>query len=154
MSPSPPVGDPSSDRIEAMKLVKAPAMAIKVLAVVSLIFQLAALVIALFSLHPQTEKVPGGTFGFYNDITQSWANKSASDTLSNTIFTTLVSLPFQALMYFGAASMQSLRRYNLSLVSIITSMIPCYWSLCGVGIPIGIWAIIVLNRKEIRTQFT
>src|ERR1035437_2231164 len=52
----------------------------------------------------------------------------------------------------GGLSMKKMRRYGLAMTGAICAMLPC--SCCFlVGLPIGIWALVVLLRPEVKAAF-
>jgi hypothetical protein len=53
----------------------------------------------------------------------------------------------------GAISMMRRRIYALSLTSAILSMINCGNLCCVLGLPFGIWAVVILSRPEVRAAF-
>jgi predicted Zn finger-like uncharacterized protein len=57
------------------------------------------------------------------------------------------------LVIAGAISMLRLRLYPLAMTGSIVAMMPCS-GCCLVGLPLGIWALIILNREEVRAAFT
>jgi hypothetical protein len=40
------------------------------------------------------------------------------------------------------------------VVTSIVAMVPCLGPCCIVGIPIGIWALVVLMKPEVKAAFT
>jgi hypothetical protein len=55
-------------------------------------------------------------------------------------------------VFFGALKMKSLESYGLAMAASIIAIIPC--CPCGcIGIPIGIWSLIVLNKPEVKSSF-
>lgn len=61
-----------------------------------------------------------------------------------------------AFVVFGAVQMKSLRAYPLALSAAIISAIPCLFTgcCCITSMPVGIWAIVLLVRPEVKSQFT
>ena len=53
----------------------------------------------------------------------------------------------------GAWRMRRLRSYGLAMTSSVLSMIPCVTCCFCLGIPLGLWSIVVLSRAEIRDSF-
>ncbi|WP_153556124.1 hypothetical protein [Roseimaritima sediminicola] len=53
----------------------------------------------------------------------------------------------------GALGMKRLWDYDASKRAAILSVIPCIGPCCLLGIPFGIWALVVLNRPHVRTAF-
>lgn len=57
--------------------------------------------------------------------------------------------------FIGALRMKSLKSYGLSLVSAVIAMVPCTtYVCCMLFFPFGIWALIVLMKPEVKSQFT
>jgi hypothetical protein len=57
------------------------------------------------------------------------------------------------LSIFGAVQMRNLQSYGMAMTGSILSMIPCLAPCCISGLPLGIWAIIVLNKPEVKSAF-
>lgn len=53
----------------------------------------------------------------------------------------------------GALKMKSLKSYGFSMTASILAMIPCLSSCCFVGLPIGIWALVVLLDQNVKQAF-
>ena len=54
----------------------------------------------------------------------------------------------------GSVSMMSLRRFPLAVIAAILSMLPIATPCCVLGLPLGIWALVVLFRPEVSQSFT
>jgi hypothetical protein len=57
------------------------------------------------------------------------------------------------LILFGGLKMQKLENYGLAMAASIVAMIPCISPCCLVGLPIGIWAVVVLSKPEVKNAF-
>ena len=58
------------------------------------------------------------------------------------------------LAIIGGFSMRRLGSYGLSMCGAIVSLIPCAVACCPlVGIPVGLWALVVLLRPEVKAAF-
>jgi hypothetical protein len=57
------------------------------------------------------------------------------------------------LVIYGAFRMLRLRSYGLAITSTVVSMIPGVTCCCFLGIPFGIWGLMVLNRPDVRSSF-
>jgi hypothetical protein len=53
----------------------------------------------------------------------------------------------------GALKMKKLESYGLSMTAAILAMIPCLSPCCILGLPFGIWALVVLNKPEVKSAF-
>ena len=69
--------------------------------------------------------------------------------LTNDLFTLTMSI----LVLVGALRMKALRSYEFSMIAALLALLPCVTSCCLIGLPFGIWAIIVLRRPGIKSQF-
>ena len=65
----------------------------------------------------------------------------------------LLSLIFATFILFGAIRMLSLRNHQLAFAAAILAMLPCTLC-CVLGLPFGIWALVVLNKPEVKSQFS
>jgi hypothetical protein len=64
----------------------------------------------------------------------------------------VVALALNALSMYAAWQMRGLRNWSLSLAGAIVSMLPCT-PCCILGLPIGIWAVIVLIDRDVKAAF-
>lgn len=67
------------------------------------------------------------------------------------IFGSLLGLAISALVAYGAVQMLKLRSYGWSMAASILALIPCTSPCCLVGLPIGIWALVVLSQPGVKT---
>lgn len=66
----------------------------------------------------------------------------------------LVGLAINGFVLFGAVKMRNLQSWGVALAAAILCVIPCCAGPCYcLGIPAGIWALVVLNRAEVKTAF-
>ena len=65
----------------------------------------------------------------------------------------LISIAVSPIIIFGGIQMLRARRYSIALWAAILSLIPLTSVCCIPGIPIGIWALIVLRHPEVRAGF-
>ena len=52
----------------------------------------------------------------------------------------------------GAINLLRLRNYGVAMVASIVAMLPC-GCCCVLGLPAGIWALVTLNKPEVKSQF-
>lgn len=65
----------------------------------------------------------------------------------------VVEIVVAAFIIFAALKMKEMRQWELSLAASIVAMIPCISPCCIIGLPIGIWALVVLLRPEVKQAF-
>ena len=63
-------------------------------------------------------------------------------------------IPFliYGLVLFGALKMKRLESYGLAMTAAILSLFPCSVC-CVIGLPFGIWSIVVLSNPQVRSAF-
>jgi hypothetical protein len=57
------------------------------------------------------------------------------------------------LIIVGGVKMRRLESYGLAMAAAILATIPCLSPCCLLGLPFGIWAIIVLSSEEVKATF-
>lgn len=58
-----------------------------------------------------------------------------------------------AFIIYAALKMRDLTQWGIAVAASILAMIPCISPCCIIGLPIGIWCLVVLMRPEVRTAF-
>ncbi len=65
----------------------------------------------------------------------------------------IVGIVVAAFIIFAALKMRDLKQWEMCLAASIVAMIPCISPCCILGLPIGIWALVVLLRPEVKEAF-
>jgi hypothetical protein len=65
----------------------------------------------------------------------------------------LVNIGIGVLILFGGLKMKKLESFGLAVTASILAIVPCTSPCCLIGIPIGIWALVVLFRPEVKSAF-
>ncbi len=65
----------------------------------------------------------------------------------------IVGLAVAGLIVFGALKMKDLQSHALAMVAAIVAMVPCVSPCCLLGLPVGIWALVVLLKPEVKAAF-
>jgi hypothetical protein len=76
----------------------------------------------------------------------------ASSGVGSKLFS-LISLGYNAFIIFGAIKMRQLQNFGLAMAAAILAIVPCSGCYC-LGIPFGIWALVVLNKPEVKASFS
>jgi len=150
-APPPPFSSPvaatSGGRDAALQLVKGPAIGLKVTAIVGLVLVAVGLVINVLTLN-------GSPIGLQQ------INDPQMQKLFNTlggglgIVQNIIGGVVGVVVLLGAAKMQKLQSYQFALTASIVAMVPCISPCCLFGLPFGIWALVVLNKPEVKSQFS
>ncbi len=64
-----------------------------------------------------------------------------------------VGLLLSAVVLLGGIKMKNLENYGLAMTASIIALLPCISPCCIIGFPIGIWALIVLAKPEVKSAF-
>lgn len=54
----------------------------------------------------------------------------------------------------GEIQMKNLRKRSMSMTACVLGSIPCISPCCVLGIPFGIWGLVVLNDPQVRRAFS
>jgi len=68
---------------------------------------------------------------------------------------TIVGLAGAGFIIYGATQMMKLQSRTIAIVASVLVMIPCFTSCCClIGIPVGIWSLVVLMKPDVKAAFT
>lgn len=65
----------------------------------------------------------------------------------------LLGLIVAAFVIYAALKMKELKQWSLAVVAAVLAMVPCISPCCIIGLPVGIWALVVLNRPDVKEAF-
>jgi hypothetical protein len=130
------------DRNVAEQKVRWPAIGMLVTAVLCILLQLAIIVATLLGVEfPGMEQ-------YQRDIPQ-WAEWMSG---GMNIALALFGIAVSGFMIFGSIKLMRLESYGIALATAIIAMIPCSVCCC-IGLPFGIWALIVMHAPDVRPAF-
>lgn len=69
------------------------------------------------------------------------------------VASSLIGLLIAGLIIYAAIEMRNLRQWALAMAASILAMVPCISPCCLIGLPMGIWSLIVLLKPEIKAAF-
>jgi hypothetical protein len=64
-----------------------------------------------------------------------------------------VSAVCSLIITLGGMRMRSLSGYGLAMAGAILALIPCTNSCCFIGLPVGLWAVVVLANADVKAAF-
>jgi phage FluMu protein Com len=62
-------------------------------------------------------------------------------------------LVMAVIVLIGAVKMKNLENYSFAIASAIIAIVPCTSQCCLLGVPFGIWALVVLNDSSVKAAF-
>ncbi len=69
------------------------------------------------------------------------------------ILMNIVGLCVGGVVIFGLTKYRKGESFTFSLAAVVLAMIPCISPCCWLGLPLGIWALIVMNNDDVKSQF-
>jgi GYF domain 2 len=142
-----PLPSRSGGRAAALQAVNAPAIWLRATAILNAI-------LAIFGLSMNILKLAGVDTGMsgIEETEMSKVFSAAGGWME--IAADFVCITVSVLIFIGASKMKALENRPYAVAASVLSLLPCVSPCCIVGIPIGIWALVVLNRAEVKSQFT
>lgn len=135
----PPTGD-------ARQKVGPPAITLMVIAGIAIAWQLLSVGLNLFGVGLGAMAANNNNGGGGPPAAQMMMHGGIS------IAVGLLGVVIQGVILAGAVKMQKLESYGLAMTAAILSMLPCSIC-CLVGMPVGIWALVVLNDPYVKNSF-
>ena len=126
------------DSGKAAELVKLPAIGLIFVGVFDLIVSLVFLLSGDYFEEMARHEFPD----------QDWSALAGSG--AATVALTVVGLAIAVLVVVGGAQMLKVKSWGLALTAAILTMIPCFGPCCGLFLPLGIWALVVLLKPEVK----
>lgn len=65
----------------------------------------------------------------------------------------IIAVVVAGVILYGARCMMRLESYRLAAAASVAALIPFISPCCLLGLPAGIWALIVLNRADVKAAF-
>ncbi len=130
-----PMAMPASDGLDQ---VNAPAIGLIVVAILGFLVQVAGLIFRLFFSALAARQ------------TEAWPAMFSG---SLTIVTSIIGILVSGLILLGGIKMKNLENHGLAMTASIIAMIPCISPCCLLGLPIGIWCVVVLSKPEVKSAF-
>ena len=81
---------------------------------------------------------------------EAWANMF-SGTIG--VVSSIIGILVSGVIFLGAMKMKKLESYGFAMAATIIAMVPCFSPCCVLGLPIGIWALVVLLKPEVKSAF-
>jgi len=135
---------------QAREAVKLPAIFLIITGVVSLLY-------ALYSLVTNLTVDPTQMAEFQTQLQQlpeEYRGRVESFVKSGWLISVFWILT-SGFVLLGGIKMLQRRSFGLSMAASIVAMVPCVMPgvCCCLGLPIGIWSLVVLNKPEVKSSF-
>lgn len=138
-----PSGGPDS----AAQAIQGPAIGLMVCGILGIVMALAGIPLNLMGIGF------GPVPNFPDENTRQMYEWVMSASRPFGIISSLIGIGWNAFIVWGSIRMKKLEAHNISLIASILTVIPCFSACCCISIPVGIWALVVLNRPDVRPHF-
>jgi hypothetical protein len=138
-----PVGPPPSARVQG------PAIGLLVTAIIGLMLQAGSLLVNLLGVGVGAAAMgEGATARDQQNATVAMMQGGLG------IIFGFISIAIGVVILLGALKMKKLQSYGFAMAAAILAMIPCISPCCLIGLPFGIWALVVLMDPQVKAAFT
>lgn len=132
----------SASMVSAADQVSGPAVGLIVTAILGFLLQAAALAMNLLGVGMGAMQGRGAP--------DAWVSVF-SGTLG--VIGSILGIVVSALILYGALKMKKLENHGWAITASILALAPCISPCCLIGLPIGIWALVVLAKPEVKSAF-
>jgi hypothetical protein len=67
---------------------------------------------------------------------------------------TVLGIGAAVILILGGLKMMKLESFGLAVAAAVVAMIPCLSPCCCIGLPFGIWGLVVLLKDDVKSCFT
>jgi hypothetical protein len=142
-----PIGAPSAGG-NAAQQVAGPAIGLIVTAILGGLAQIAGILFNLLGIGMSGVAASQG--GPDGQELPAWVNMMSGGV---GIVFNIIGIIMAVVVFMGAMKMKKLQSFTFVMTATILAMVPCVSPCCWVGLPIGIWALVVLNKPEVKGAF-
>ena len=143
-SPGMPPGAPVAGPVVPSK-VAVPAIVLMVINGLGMLVQMASMAAAIIAIAGGAHSSSGRSTS--TGIQLFFENGGATMVMG------LVGLGMGSFIMWGLWHMKTLRSHSMAMAGVILGMIPCFGPMWCMGLPLGIWGLIVLSDSQVKASF-
>jgi hypothetical protein len=151
MSEVPGPATPAPTGPDVSSKVSGPATALLVVGIINIPLALFGLVNNVMSMGAPPPALPPGAEMEGINAEQFTALIQGAGAVG--IVFNIIAIVVAVVIIMGALKMKKLESYGFALTASILAMIPCLSACCILGLPFGIWSIVVLNQADVKAAF-
>jgi hypothetical protein len=144
-----------SEREAALQAVKGPAICLKIVAILSFVLSLWGLIKILFFRSGVDEEI-SRLLAQHPELQEAQFQQMLHMIFGPIgIGSNLFAMLMSAIIFWGVTWMQQLKNIEVCYVAAILAIFPCATNCCAwvFGVPFGIWALVVLSKPWVKSQF-
>jgi hypothetical protein len=129
----------------AMQKVNGPAIGLMAMAGIGILFQLLSLLMRLLGTGFTMANMGGGAEG----------SEQLAAMMSGTlgVIAGILGILIGGFIIFAGMKMRQLQSWPMAIAASVVAMLPCLSPCCCLGLPIGIWALVVLFDANVKASF-
>ncbi|MBN1273186.1 MAG: hypothetical protein JXB26_13045 [Candidatus Aminicenantes bacterium] len=129
-------------RVEALRQVSGPSVGLLVTGILGAIGGIAGFIAGIIGW--------GWSSRWWRDV-PDWYEQFWEGSFS--IGTSFIGILVSAFVIYAALKMKDLEQWGICVAASILAMVPCVSPCCIVGLPVGIWCLVILTRPEVKAAF-
>ena len=141
-SPQPPQPPQAMPSANAAQEVAGPATGLLITAVIGGFFVFLGLLVNLLGFSLGTMMADSGEEQFAQWISGGFGVTSS-----------VIGLLVAGFLIYASLEMRKLSQWGLAVGAGVVAMLPCISPCCLIGLPVGIWSLVVLTKPEIKAAF-
>jgi hypothetical protein len=129
----------------AMQKVNGPAIGLMAMAGIGILLQLLSLLMRLLGTGFTMANMGGGAEG----------SEQLAAMMSGTlgVIAGILGILIGGFIIFAGMKMRQLQSWPMAIAASVVAMLPCLSPCCCLGLPIGIWALVVLFDANVKASF-
>ena len=147
-TPAPPPAAPAP-AVDAARMVNGPAIALIVTAAIGMVLGVLSMLGSVLNIGMMG--AGGGMSQLEGMEGAEWVAPLMSGTVG--IITAIIGIAVGAFIIYAMLQMKGLKSYGAAMAATILAMIPCISPCCILGLPFGIWSLVVLLKPEVKAAF-
>jgi hypothetical protein len=152
-STGPVLATPVADPAAAAASLKVPAILLVVFAVLGLLMTAASPFLKKFWIDLVMQVMENMNVPMQAEQRDQMLAASKAGLGLQDYFGMVLGLVVNSVILLGGLKMMKLQSWGLALAATILFMLPCGSFCCCIGLPLGIWFIILLNKPEVKSSF-
>jgi hypothetical protein len=140
------------DPQRAARLLQGPSLALLLMGTVGLVITLSGFVARDWLVDALLRATANFPAAVPSEQLGLWKTELSRDLTLRDYVRGLAGVVINGVMIAGALAMRRLENRNLALAAATFALIPCQCCCC-VSIPFGVWALLMLNRPEVKQSF-
>ena len=138
------------ERQMALTAAKTPGLLLVILGALMCLVTVASLVGTIFQGQSPAQQLPPEAPEWLRNLFQMQANMPKWVSYGQFVVSAIV----DAMMIVAGLNLMRLKNRGLAMTGAILACLPCFTSCCCLlGLPLGIWAVTVCNRPDVRPHF-